>query len=75
MVRTPDGEGTVLEANVVAGTLKVRSKMCIRDSAQGAGLLGAVQNCDLLCGLGQNLQQSRRNPRTIQTLSLIHISI
>ena len=26
-VRTPDGEGTVLEANVVAGTLKVRSNV------------------------------------------------
>src|SRR5699024_9470466 len=27
IVRTPDGEGTVLEANVVAGTLKVRSNV------------------------------------------------
>ena len=27
VVRTPDGEGTVLEANVVAGTLKVRSNV------------------------------------------------
>ena len=26
-VRTPDGEGTVLAANVVAGTLKVRSNV------------------------------------------------
>ena len=27
IVRTPDGEGTVLEVNVVAGTLKVRSNV------------------------------------------------
>ena len=27
IVRTPDGEGTVIEVNVVAGTLKVRSNV------------------------------------------------
>ena len=27
IVRTPDGEGTVIETNVVAGTLKVRSNV------------------------------------------------
>ena len=27
MVRTPDGEGTVVEVNVVSGTLKVRSNV------------------------------------------------
>ena len=27
IVRTPDGEGTVVEVNVVAGTLKVRSNV------------------------------------------------
>ena len=27
VVRTPDGEGTVIETNVVAGTLKVRSNV------------------------------------------------
>ena len=27
VVRTPDGEGTVIEVNVVAGTLKVRSNV------------------------------------------------
>ena len=60
---TAAGQDNIVHASFTQGGGNIQ----VQGFAQGAGLLGAVQNCDLLCGLGQNLQQSRRNPRTIQT--------
>ena len=57
------GQDNVVHAGLTQGGGDIQ----VQGLAQGAGLLGAVQNGDLLNGLGQDLQQSRRNPRTIQT--------
>ena len=57
------GQDDIVHAGLTQGGGDIQ----IQGLAQRAGLLGAVQNSDLLYGLGQNLQQSRRNPRTIQT--------
>ena len=70
------GRGSVLAAQAVtaagqddivhAGLTQGSSNIQVQGLAQGAGLLGTIQNCNLLGSLGQDLQQSGGHPGTVQ---------
>jgi len=56
------GQDDVVHAGLTQGGGDIQ----VQGLAQGAGLLGAVQNGDLLDGLGQDLQQGAGDPGTVQ---------
>ena len=59
---TAAGQDDIVQASLTQGSSNIQ----VQGLAQGAGLLGTIQNCNLLCSLGQDLQQSGGHPGTVQ---------